>query len=128
MNTTAPTLSNAVVVPLVLVALCAAVIYVAVSGKPFSLTPTAAAVIVLVAGMAACMGGIGQVARAGQWISPVAILGYLLGAAILVYGAAAVFGFSLPLAAGKPQALVMMGALMGAKLIIGLAAYFFRWF
>ena len=54
--------------------------------------------ILLVLGMAICaQGGIGRVAAAGQWAHPLAILGYLLGAAILILAAAVFFNVKLPL-------------------------------
>lgn len=80
--------------------------------------------IVLVLGFAMCaQGGLGYVGAAGQWTHPLAIVGYILGAAILVVAGAAFFGFKLPLIAGPSQALIAMVALIGAKVVNSLAHY-----
>jgi hypothetical protein len=127
MNTSSLTLSNAVILPVLLVVFCGGVLFAAVTGKPFSLSPTASALLALAAGMTACtLGGISQVAQSNHWASPVAILGSIIGAGILLYAAAAIFGFQLPLATSKPLALVVMGALIGLKLLVGVASYLFR--
>lgn len=81
-------------VPLALSLVCFAIAFVTAAGKALPLIsgPRAALIAMLVIGMAACMGGIGQVGASGRWASPLAILGYLLGAAILVIIIAAFTG------------------------------------
>lgn len=59
----------------------------------------------------------------GQWTNPLAIVSYLLGAAILVVAGAAFFGFKLPLNAGLTQALIAMVALIGSRVVNSLAHY-----
>jgi hypothetical protein len=78
--------------------------------------------IFLVLGMAICaQGGIGRVAAAGQWTHPLAIIGYLLGALILIVAAAVFFNIKLPLITGQQQAFVVIVVLMGAKIINSVA-------
>jgi len=74
--------------------------------------------------MAICaQGGIGRVAAAGQWMHPLSIAGYLLGAAILLLAAAVFFNISLPFIASPQQALVVVAALMAGKVFISVVHY-----
>jgi hypothetical protein len=77
--------------------------------------------------MAACMGGIGQVGASGRWASPLAIAGYLLGAAILVVFIAALAGWKLPFVQNDTQAVAAVAVLMAVKLMIGIPSSFFHW-
>ncbi len=125
------TMSNAttaILVPLMLGILSAVIVYVSATGRPLPLvaTPRAALIALLIVGMAACMGGIGQTAASGRWASPLAILGYLLGAAILVVILSAFTGWKLPLIGSDSQAVIAVGALMVAKFVIGFAGFAFR--
>jgi hypothetical protein len=63
-------------------------------------------------------GGIGRVAAAGQWTHPLSIFGYLLGAAILLLAAAVFFDIALPFVASQQQALILIAALMAAKVFV----------
>ena len=74
--------------------------------------------ILMLIGMVACANGIGRVAAAGAWLHPLAILGYLLGAVILVIGVSAFFGFQMPLIANSRQAIVVIGLLGIGKLLL----------
>ncbi len=119
-------ITNALLVPLGLGIVSAVIVYAAMTGKalPLIATPRAALIALLVVGVMMCMGGIGQTAASGRWASPLAILGYLLGAAILVIFIAAFTGWKLPMIAGDGQAAAAVGALMLAKFVLGTAGYF----
>ena len=122
-------ITNSFIVPSVLGLVCAGIVYASLNGKalPLIATPKAALIALLVVGMAACMGGIGQVGASGRWASPLAILGYLLGAAILIVIIAAFTGWKLPLIHSDTQAVAAVAILMLVKYVIGTASYFFRW-
>jgi hypothetical protein len=72
----------------------------------------------VIIGMAACANGIGRVAAGGEWLHPLAILGYLLGGLILIVGAAAFFGIHLPFIGNTRQAILVIGVLGIGKLIL----------
>lgn len=122
-------LTNQLIVPLALGLASAGVVFAALAGKSLPLIsgPRAALIAVLIIGMAACTGGIGQVAASGRWLSAPAILGYLLGLAILVVTVAALAGWRLPFIQSETQALAIVAALMAVKFLIGIPAYFFHW-
>jgi hypothetical protein len=124
-TTTSFSALNLIVFPLVLVGVCGGLVYAGVNGL---IQPRIAILITLVAGMAACTAGIGQVAGSGHWASPLAIVGYLLGAAILVFTLAGLFGWKLPLAQTSQEALLAMGVLIATKMILGFSGLFLRLF
>lgn len=72
----------------------------------------------LILGMAICSQGIGRVAAAGAWTHPLSILGYLLGAAILVIGGAAFFGRPIPPLTSTNQTILAVGGLAVVKLVL----------
>ena len=115
--------------PLFLAVLVAVIVFAALTGKtlPLISTPRASLIALLVVGMAMCMGGIGQVGASGRWASPLAIIGYLLGAAILVIIVSAFIGWKLPLISGESQAVAAVGILIAIKFLIGTASLFFHW-
>jgi hypothetical protein len=101
--------------------LFAAVVFVAVSGRrvPLISSPRAAMIALLALGMAMCtVSGINRVAALGQWGHPLAILGYLIGAAILLVGAATIFGWKLPFVRNDLQAIVIVASLTAAKIVL----------
>ncbi len=103
---------------LLVAALFAAVVFVAVTAQRIPVISNAriAMIALIVLGMTMCtMGGIGRVAAAGQWTHPLAIVGYVLGAAILVIAAGTVFGFKLPLIQSDTQAILTVAVLVGVK-------------
>jgi hypothetical protein len=105
---------------LILAALAAVIVFVTLRGSALPLFSNLKVnlAILLVLGMAICaQGGIGRVAAAGQWAHPLAILGYLLGAAILILAAAVFFNVKLPLITSQQQAVVIIVALVGAKIV-----------
>ncbi len=85
---------------------------------PFLTSYRAGMIFLLVAGMAACTTGIGRVAAVNGWAHPISILGYLIGALILVIGLASLFGKPLPIISGERSALIAVLALMAGKWLL----------
>jgi hypothetical protein len=104
---------------IVLALLFAAVVFVTVTGKkvPIISNTRVAMIALLLLGMAMCTSGIGRVAAIQQWMHPLSILGYLLGALILVIGLATTFGLKLPYIQSDIQAIVWVTILVGAKVL-----------
>lgn len=89
--------SNLVVV--VLGILAALLVFAVLTGRkvPLLSTDRAALLGLVVIGMIMCtQGGISRVAASGSWLHPFTIIGYLLGAAIVVIGIAALLGKNIP--------------------------------
>ncbi len=128
MKTTVVSTGTALVLPIILGAVIAIIAYAALTGKQLPLVngPRAALVAILIVGMAMCAGGIGQVGASGRWASPLAILGYLLGAAILLVIVAGLAHWKLPLIADESGAVLASAALIGVKFAIGTLGYFFH--
>jgi len=80
----------------------------------------AALVGVFVIGFAMCAMGIGRVSAAGQWTHPLTILGYLLGALIMVVAAAGYFGFRLAFITDPRGAMIAVAGLMAGKMVLGI--------
>jgi len=77
--------------------------------------------VFIVLGMAMCaLGGIGRVGDLGQWAHPLAMLGYVLGAVILVVAGSAWFGFRLPYVHSEMQAFVVVVVLTLSKIALTL--------
>ena len=70
----------------------------------------------VIVGVAMCSIGM-AIARYG-WTDPFNLIGIVLGAAILVIGAAAFFGIQLPLVANERAAILAIAALMMVKIIL----------
>lgn len=104
---------------ILLALLIAAVVFIAVTGKkvPMLSNTRSAMGAVLVLGMAMCTSGIGRVAAIQQWTHPLAIFGYLLGAAILVIGLGTIFSWKLPLIQNDAQAILIVAVLVGVKVV-----------
>jgi hypothetical protein len=76
----------------------------------------------IVLGMAMCgLGGIGRVGDLGHWLHPLTILGYVLGAVILIIAASVWFGFGLPYMHSEMQALTVVLMLTASKIALALA-------
>jgi len=111
---------------LIMAALVVVVTFVTLRGTnlPVLASPKLSVTLVLLLGMAMCArGGLGYVAGAGQWAHPLAIVGYILGAAILIVAASVFFGFKLPLITGPHPALLVIVVLIGAKVLTSLTHY-----
>ena len=119
--------TNTLILPLILGAAAAVIVYATLTGKQLPLigSPRAALIVLLVVGMAMCtLGGIGQVGASGKWASPLAIAGYLLGSAILVVVLSVFTGWKLPLIQSETQAVAAVGGMMLVKYLIGTASLF----
>ena len=102
---------------IILALLITVVVFIAVTEKkiPVISNTRVAMGVILLLGMAMCTSGIGRVAAIQQWAHPLAILGYLLGALILVIGLGIVFGMKLPYIQSDVQAIIIVTILLGAK-------------
>jgi hypothetical protein len=112
---------------LVLGALAGAVLFIALKGIKFPLlsNPKVALAILIVLGISICsQGGIGRIAATGNWTHPQAILGYILGAAILLVAVSVFFNFKLPFITSQQQAFLIIAALLGVKVINAFTHYY----
>jgi hypothetical protein len=75
-------------------------------------------VVAALVGMAICSAGIGQVAARGQWMHPLAIVGYVLGVAALAVVGAGVIGIQLPLIDTPRAALIALAIIVIAKVAL----------
>jgi hypothetical protein len=112
---------------LLLGTLAMAVVILVMKGAqlPLLSNPKVTVGLLLVLGMGMCtQGGIGRIAASGQWTHPLAILGYALGAAILILAAAVFFNIRLPFISSQSQAVLIIAALIGAKVVNAVAHYY----
>ncbi len=116
------------IIPLVLGIAAAAIISAGLTGKALPLVSGAHGTIIalLIVGMAMCAFGILQVSASGRWASPLAILGYLLGAVTLTVLISPLTGWKLPLIQSEMQAVAAAAGLMAVKFLIGTFSYFFH--
>lgn len=99
MKTNTVSTSGINVFVVVLGILAALLAFAVLTGRkvPFLASERAALLALVVIGMFICsQAGVGQVAARGAWWHPLSIAGYLLGAAIIVIGIAALFGRTIP--------------------------------
>ena len=116
--------------PILLGGIAAVIVFATLKGNalPLISTPRAGLIALLVVGLTMCiLGGVGQIGTNGRWDSPLAIVGIVLGTAILVIITAALAGWKLPLLSGETQAIATVGILLAVKLILGTAGFFFHW-
>jgi hypothetical protein len=109
--------------------LFAAVVFVAITSRKVPLISNVriAMLALLVLGMTMCaIGGIGRVAAAGQWTHPLSILGYFLGALILIIGLATIFGMKLPYIQSDAQAIIVVASLTAVK-VVNAVIHHFMW-
>ncbi len=101
--------------------LALALIAAVLSGKQIPLISNERLAVVALAlvGMAICsQAGIGRVAATGAWAHPLSILGYLLGASILVIAGAALFNKLVPPLISYHQAFLAVTAIAALKVVI----------
>ncbi len=115
-------------IPLALGIIAAVIFTAGLTGKELPMISGSRATLIalLVVGSAMCAFGILQVSASGRWASPLAIAGYLLGITLLVVFISIFTGWKLPLIQGESQAVLVVGALMAVKFLIGTAGFFFR--
>lgn len=113
--------------PILLLALLAgAVIFMGVTGRKLPLLSSIRAdiIVLLVLGMTICaLGGIGRVSATHQWSHPLSIVGYILGALILLIALAVFAGWKLPFIQDDRQALIAIALLVGIKVVNAAAHY-----
>ncbi len=96
------------------------VVLLALSGKkvPLLSEPRISLVVLIVLGMAMCTAsGINRVAALNAWAHPLAIVGYVLGAAILLLAGAVFFNARPSFIASDQQALLWVVGLIAAKVL-----------
>jgi len=79
-----------------------------------------ALVVLFVIGFALCGLGISRISATGQWIHPLTILGYLLGALTMLFAAAGYFGFRFAFVHNPREALITVSILMAVKLVMSI--------
>lgn len=95
--------------------------FTVLTGRKVPLLSTDRAVLLafVVIGMIMCaQGGISRVAASGAWLHPFTILGYLLGAAIIVIGIAALSGKIIPPMTSYYQSFAVVAVLTAVKLVL----------
>ena len=118
----------AVITPtiLILALAAAAVVFVGATGKRVPLLSNVRLDILLVVllGLSICtQAGIGRIAATGQWTHPLSIVGYVLGAAILIVAASVFIGWKLPFIQNDQQALIAIAILAGLKIVNAVTHY-----
>jgi hypothetical protein len=101
--------------------LAALLVFAVLTGRkvPLLSTDWAALLALVVIGMIMCtQGGIGRVASSREWLHPFSILGYLLGAAIVVIGIAALFGKNIPPLTSYHQSFTAVAVIAAVKLVL----------
>ena len=76
--------------------------------------------VLFIIGFAMCSFGIKKVADAGLWTHPLSIVGYILGALILLYTAAGYFNFRLPMVSSAREAFIVVAVLIVGKLALSI--------
>jgi hypothetical protein len=128
MKTTSASRNGANLVVIVLGFSAALLIFAVLTGRKIPLLSSErAALLALIAiGMVICsQGGIGPVADSGAWLHPFSILGYLLGAAILVIGLAALFGINIPPMTSYYQSFAVAAILAALKVVLSTIHHLF---
>ncbi len=117
---------NPVVVLLGIVAVALTVLVLTGRKVPVLTTDRTALIGLVVISMAICaLAGIGPMSAARAWMHPLSIVGYLLGAVIIVIGIAAVIGKQIPLLTGYHQAFIVVVGISVLKIILTTIHRFF---
>jgi hypothetical protein len=101
--------------------LAALLVFAVLTGRkvPLVTSDRAALLALVIIGMLMCApGGIGRVSASGAWWHPFSILGYVLGAAIIVIGIAALFGKNIPPLTSYYQSFTAVAAIAAIKLVL----------
>lgn len=112
----------AVITPSVvgLALLAAALVYIGATDKKVPLLSNIHVDIALVViiGVTICsQSGIGRIATTGQWLHPLSIIAYVLGALILLVALSAFAGWKLPYIQNETQSLLAIAILMSLKIV-----------
>ena len=111
---------------LVLALLAAAVVFIGATGKKVPVLSNVRVDIILLVllGLGICtQAGIGRIAATGEWSHPLAILGYILGAVILIVATSVFVGWKLPFIQNDQQALIAIAILAGLKIVNAVTHY-----
>ncbi len=111
--------TNLVVIALGILA--ALLVFAVLTGRkvPLLSTDRAALLALVVIGLIMCtLGGIGSVSASGDWLHPLSILGYLLGAVIVVIGIAALFGKNISPLSSYHQSFTIVSVIAAVKLVL----------
>ena len=109
-----------------LAVLCAAVVFIGVTGKKLPVLSNVRVDIILLVliGMSICtQAGIGRIAATGQWAHPQAVIGYVLGGLILLITLAVFVGWKLPFIQNDQQALIAIALLASLKIVNAVTHY-----
>lgn len=101
--------------------LATVLVFLVLTGRkvPLLSSDRAALLAFVVIGMLICSNaGIGRVAASGAWWHPFSIIGYLLGAAIIVIGIAALFGKNIPPLTSYHQSFTAVAVIAAVKLVL----------
>jgi len=110
----------------VLALLAALVVFIGTTGKKVSIlsNPRVDIILLIILGMSICtQAGIGRIAATGEWSHPLAIVGYLLGASILIVATSVLEGWKLPFIQNDQQALLAIATLAGLKIVNAVTHY-----
>ncbi len=121
MKTNATSASGTNLVVIVLGILIAFLIFMALTGRKVPLLSSERAILlaVVVIGMFICSQvGIGRVSAIGAWWHPLSILGYVLGAIIVLIGIAALFGRNLPPLTSYHQSIAAVATIAVLKIVL----------
>ena len=118
----------AVITPsvIVLALLAAVVVFIGVTGKKVPVLSNVRVDIILLVllGMGICtQAGIGRIAATGEWSHPLSIVGYILGATVLIVATSVFVGWKLPFLQNDQQALIAIAILAGLKIVNAVTHY-----
>ncbi len=121
MKTNTITPSGTSILPIVLGIVAVALIFLVLTGRkvPLLTSDRASLLALVVIGMAICgNAGIGRVAATNAWFHPLSIVGYLLGAAIIVVGIAALIGKNIPPLTNYYQSFIAVSIISVVKVVL----------
>ena len=122
-------ISNNQLVPSILGVAAAFITFVTLTGQILPLIggPRPALIALFIIGFAMCTtGGLKEVGANLSWASPLAIVGYILGAAVLLIFVGTLAGWKLPLIEDEFQAVEAVAIFIAVKFVIGTVGSFFH--
>jgi hypothetical protein len=121
MKSNALSTTNTCPVVIVLGVLAVLLVLAVLTGRKVPVLPSERAALLglVVIGLAICsQAGIGKISASGAWLHPFSILGYLLGAAILLIGFAALFGKNIPPLTSYHQSFIAVTVIAALKVVM----------
>lgn len=101
--------------------LAALIVFLALTGRKVPLLSSERAVLlglVVIGGLMCAPEGIGRVAASGAWWHPLSIVGYVLGAVVVLIGLAALFGRQVPPLTSYHQSIMAVAAIGVLKVVL----------